>query len=313
MQTQNLSAIDSVVDRYFISDEEIAGVKNCVRELKVESGIEQIAEVLRLKPRENSQDVLRLQKMDVSGFTYELAQIFLPQLAQIKEPYRHNFAANSLGQIVQYFGLDLWETAQDFKPSFLKDFLLGFKRYNAGNKVNGKAFWDGMGAGYLHKKAKEAQNSDKNRDKTPQAASHPEFTGPKVYRDTRRIEFNKNSDYGRRTTSFCKLMCDYGLVKNKHTIKGFFNAEDQSGSKVKCAGSKRNHIALLFDTMIQEEILILTGGKGHWKVLEECFVDEKGDSLSKSFSKLLSKLRSEEDQKRDIFDEIDRFMYDFKK
>ena len=85
------------------------------------------------------------------------------------------------------------------------------------------------------------------------------------------------------------------------------------GTLVSCKGDKRNQIALLFARLIEEEILICSGGKGHWPVLEKCFVDEYQKSLSKSFSKLLSKLKKSGEKNSGIFDEIEQLIKDLKK
>ena len=110
----------------------------------------------------------------------------------------------------------------------------------------------------------------------------------------------------------CNLMSEHGLVKDIRTIQGFFNAEDQSGSRVKCTGAKRNHIALLFARLIEEEILMVEG-RGHWKVLEYCFVDEQGKELSLGFAKLLSKLKASKEEKSVVFTEVEEIISKLKR
>lgn len=304
--------LDQILDRYFLSQQEMGEAKTIIQNLGVEKGVERIASVLKLSPRENKQDIPLLNDLDVSGFAFDLAQTLIPKINALKDVGARHQASRQLGQIVQYSGLDIWESIKDHKPNFISDFLIGFRRFKAQHKLDNKEFFQNMGVGYFHDLEKQRSKQAKS-DKKKGITTPPALPNPTKHKDHRRIEFNKNHDWGRRQERFYKLLVEqYGYVNNLANIRSFFSAEYQFGAQVRCKGSKRNHIALLFSILMAEEIL-LSPSNAHWKVMENCFVDENGKSLSKSFSKLLSKLKSERDTKSDIFDEVDAFIHDFKK
>lgn len=312
MLANSLPVLDQILDRYFLSQQEMGEAKTIIQTLGVEKGVEQIASVLKLSPRENKQDIPRLNDLDVSGFAFDLAQSLIPKINALQDVGLRNQASRQLGQIVQYSGLDIWESIKDHKPDFISEFLIGFRRFKAQHKLDNKEFFQNMGVGYFHDLEKKRNKQAKN-NKTKGIVTPPILPVSPKPKDHRRIDFNKHHDWGRRQERFCKLLAEqYGYVNSLSNIRGFFSAEYQFGTQVRCKGSKRNHIALLFSQLVAEGILV-SPSNAHWKVMENCFVDEEGNSLSKSFSKLLSKLKSDRDTKSDIFDEVDAFIHDFKK
>lgn len=316
MQARTSPIVDQILDRYLLSSEEVREVRDMVYGLGVEQGVEKIGAVLNLSPHSRRDDVERLARLDATGFGFDIAQTFLDRINQVTDPDLQRNASEKLGEIIQYSSLDIWESVKAYKPDFIKNLLVGFKRYNARSKGKNNTFFQSMGVGYLYREAEDFRKAGKkagnSKESRTQAPPLPGPTEVRIEKDLRRIAFNPRHKVNGRKKRFYTLMADYGYMSPSN-IKGFFEAEYQFGYRVQCPGEKRNHIALLFDRLITEEMLIVTGGKGHWKVLENCFVDESRNSLSNSFSKLLSKLRKEEDKKPAIFAEIEEIIHDLKK
>lgn len=311
MLADNLSTVDWILDRYFLSEEEAADVKHLIEALKVQNTIERIAEVLRIAPAKNAEDKARFEKFDISGFSFEIAGGLLPKINEVKEASKQSLAADHLGQIVQYSGLDLWDSVKAYRPDFLSEFLIGFKKFKAKENIDNKAFFKSMGAGHFYQLQKDHKAG--NEKKPAKLSLLATVTQPKVFRDPRRLIFNKSMSPIKGTKDLCNAFYDHGLVKKKNTIKAFFNCDDQSGCQVQCYGAKRNHIVLLFDRLLEEKILVLEGPKGHWKLLENCLVDEQGQKLSENFTQLLSKLKTQKDEKSFIFDEIELIVAEIRK
>ena len=310
MYNKETQPLEWVLDRIFISEEEINTAKGWIQKLGLDSCIEKLAWIAGLNPKLHSEDIQKLKKINASELGYEVAQSILSKVSKVSNSLEKSTAAKVLGELVQYTGLDISETIKDYKPAFLGDYLVGFKRFKARHKVSNKDFFKSMCPGYLMDVAKEFVSA-------PQVAKRQLLLSKgtdssEMLKCT--LVFNQHHPhYGRRKKRLLALMVDYGLVTDKRTIAGFFNAEDQSGMRVKSKGSKRNHVALLFHKLLEEAILLKVGGKGHWKTLETCFVDEYGKSLSGSFSKLLSKLQREKDKNESVFIDIEQIIDEFKK
>lgn len=310
MSANRLNILDTMVDRYFLSESEKGDARSIIRELGIEPGISKLGALLDLKPKEDPKHQAILNDMNVARFVEAMAKELLLPIDKICKTEKGKRASKYVGQLIQFSGLDIWDAIKQSQPKFLDDFLVGIKRHHVRHKVKAQDFFKHMGAGYFYTLSEEFNSAQ-------QAPSPMGFSGPPPIPeedDFRRIDFNKKHDVGRRLERFCNLLTvDYGYVRDIRTIKTFFNADYQMGAMVKCKGDKRNHIALLFARLIEEEILVSSGGKGHWPVLEKCFVDEKQDSLSKSFSKLLSKLNANQDKKEAVFAEVEELIKELKK
>ena len=305
MQAHPKTELERGLFNFFLTQDEVDNAKAVIERLGVEDPIRKVIQMASLKPSSRAIDANEVQKVNFKEFGYDIASSLLSKIDRLQEDQLKRVASKHLGQIVQFAGIHIWESVKDHRPKFISEMMEGFKRYNARKKID-KAFVDSMGAGYLMKLENEHQVET-------QPVGLLLGSGQSAPVDRPRINFNKKHQYGRRQKRLVELMVDHGYVRDKRTIKAFFNAENQAGCRVLCSSSKRNHVVLLMDRLLEEKILVIANGRGRWKTMEATFVDESKKCLSRSFTKLLSKLKSERASKEEVFADVEALMKDFKR